>query len=1377
MPHSLLETLRRKEASALSDSDSLQGFIQALGPGLGIGGSDEDLNRIWEAGHVEVGVTSRPVADRQLRAIWRKRRSNRATPLVLFTPPRDGSTRVLGPERAEDPVREVTVASLLALLREIEGRPRREAAASVAAALERLDRAGIPGVIIRGLLTKHVLTRRLRRNHPRAWEALHEWAARMSPLRPWRENLAALGYQVEARPDRGYLLRSEGRPLAVLHPFADPAAFTRLTNEGTPPDGLLVADCRSERVDWGLLATDSRFRLFPASTSVGAATARYLEMDVGTTTEDGWRYLGLLAPDSLRPGGLLERLVREAEMAGNELREEVEKQIREQVLPALARALGSFERGQNHDLASPNARKLIEDAALLALFRLLFFLYLEGRNYLPLSSSAYAPHSASTLLQEARGQAPNFDQRAATLWGRFTILVEAMRTGNTAWGLPPYNGDLFASHVLEGAELLEEARLKDSDFGPALAALAFDPEGEAEEAGVDYGDLEIAHLGRIYEGLLSLRLSLATEPMVYDARIDRWLPAGRRKPEVPAGDLFFQTESGGRKAAGVYYTPQVIVRHLIDHSVRPALEQHLQRVEEIASRNVRKATEALFDFKVVDPAMGSAHFLADALDVIAERMSTFLAERPMKPIAELLDGLRAEAKWEGRIEDGDLLRRLVLKRCIYGVDLSGMAVEVAKVSLWLASFVPGLSLAYLGHNLRRGNSLVGVSDTGVLLDLGPLAAQHENAPIPRTLRRATEVALRIAETTDRNPEEVEASRRLEQELQDMTEGLTHAFDLWTAEAFGLKGARSWLVGAAEKVIDGKEAKGEAGYLRPAIEMAESRAFFHWPIEFPEVFSRAREASNDSPLTGRPQRPIPGIREEQMELADASGPGARGFDVVVGNPPWEELTVEELAFYAIQDPGLRGLTSEAERRGRIDALQKKFPGLKAEFELKQKGLAESRRFFGPQSGYVAQGSGDPDTYKLFCERYRALTRTGGRLGVVLPRSALLVDGSREFRRWLFRQAEVRRIDFILNNRSWAFPIHPQYTIALVAARRALPEPNSTVAQTGPSASRADFERASAGLGTPVRLQDLGAWTDMDGGPGYEVPLLPSREAVEVFGKLRAGPKFGQGYPGLWAAFPVRELDETNDRRFFRHKEGVPVWKGRCFDQFDPHGSDPVGYARRSETMKRLQAKRFSRQGAFYKRFPEKVLRDEKTHPFYSARVAFRDVSRATDSRTVRACLIPPDTFLTNKAPYFVFTVGGPTEAAFVLGVMNSLVFDWQARRLVETTLNFYLLNMLCFPPPETTDVDAIARRSARLSCADERFAEFAEAVGVDYGKQSEEEWEPLWAGLDALVARAYGLSDEDLEVIFSDFTERAEPTSYRDLVRMSFAALPSEEPSG
>jgi hypothetical protein len=169
----------------------------------------------------------------------------------------------------------------------------------------------------------------------------------------------------------------------------------------------------------------------------------------------------------------------------------------------------------------------------------------------------------------------------------------------------------------------------------------------------------------------------------------------------------------------------------------------------------------------------------------------------------------------------------------------------------------------------------------------------------------------------------------------------------------------------------------------------------------------------------------------------------------------------------------------------------------------------------------------------------------------------------------------------------------------------------------------------------------------------------------------------------------------------------------------------------------------------------------------ARLAFRDVSRATDSRTIRAALVPPQTFLTNKAPYLAFVEHRDTDRAACLGIMNSLAFDWQARRFVETNVNFFILEGLRVPRLDDATYQRVARAAARLSCPDERFTEFAAATGVEVGPLSQDARDELRAEIDALVAHAYRLDEADLETIFADFTLDAVPEAYRERVRDRF----------
>lgn len=172
----------------------------------------------------------------------------------------------------------------------------------------------------------------------------------------------------------------------------------------------------------------------------------------------------------------------------------------------------------------------------------------------------------------------------------------------------------------------------------------------------------------------------------------------------------------------------------------------------------------------------------------------------------------------------------------------------------------------------------------------------------------------------------------------------------------------------------------------------------------------------------------------------------------------------------------------------------------------------------------------------------------------------------------------------------------------------------------------------------------------------------------------------------------------------------------------------------------------------------------------ARVVFSDVTNRTNSRTVLACLAPPNVFLVNSAPYLAFVDADPIAQAACLAVLNSLPFDWQARRFVEMHVSYFILEGLRVPTLADTTFDELAEASARLSCPDERFSDFAAANGVDVEPLDDEQRTRLRADIDARVARACGLTTEELELIFRDFTLDAVPQTYRDRVRARFAEL-------
>lgn len=250
--------------------------------------------------------------------------------------------------------------------------------------------------------------------------------------------------------------------------------------------------------------------------------------------------------------------------------------------------------------------------------------------------------------------------------------------------------------------------------------------------------------------------------------------------------------------------------------------------------------------------------------------------------------------------------------------------------------------------------------------------------------------------------------------------------------------------------------------------------------------------------------------------------------------------------------------------------------------------------------------------------------------------------------------------------------------------------------------------------------------------------------------------------------MRELDETNDKRHWQGRADsgesevrtAPLWKGESFDQYDPHGAGERVCRVTPALLKKVRKPRPGLKSLIGPSVPIATRRQAVLTELGRARVAFRDVTNRTNSRTVIASLIPPGVHLTNTAPYLAFVQGTERDQAACLGIMNSLPFDWQARRFVELHVSFFILEGLYLPDLDDADFNAISQAAARLSAVDDRFADFAAATGVEYGPLSPDERTHLRVEIDARVARAWKLTRADLDVIFEDFTESAVTPAYR-----------------
>jgi hypothetical protein len=1275
-------------------------------------------------------------SDAQARAAWRRRLNRRAVALVLIVESRDGVVAV-GPGGEPPPVVTVDLELVLDDLARAAKLDALGVRQALAEAWRRARGSGrLSGVHNQGLFSVHYLARRLPRYAE--WPDVGTLGRAAVDEKGVRARFEALGFAVDERGEGVYLLRSGHRPVAAALVYPPGRDLDRTGEGGQLPVAVLLDELDRAGLRWGILAGGDIWRLYDVE-HAGRATS-FLELDLAKLREPA--YLGaLFSGRALNRGGVAERVSSGSRAFGAELGDGLRQRIYNEVVPGLANALAEAAKDKGIAVDGREGLADVYGATLTLLYRLLFVLYAEARNYLPVSTSpGYEAHSLRRRLEGVVDRVKSggaFDATAKDVWRDLRTTFAAVDHGQSEWGVPRYNGGLFHDDLGTNAgRILAAVEPTNAALGPSLYRLAVDRD-TADAGPIDYADLDIRRLGDIYEGLLQFELGRAAEPLTYDPNLDAYVPGPEDvEPDVPVGRIFVRTRSGGRKASGSFYTPQELVRHVVSEALVPALEEHLEEVTALTAAGAEEAAaRKLFEFRVCDPAMGSGHFLVDALDVITDRIAAYLTRHPLAPVRRMLDELRETVVAEAgtlppetldALRDVDLLKRVVLKRCLYGVDANAGAVELAKLALWLDAFVPGLPLSYLDHNLKHGNSLIGVVGTEVLEALRPRQGTIEGDWIAESLRLAGERARASVEQLELCLEDVKRAEAAEEERAAAVQDVASLYHRWTSESFGLDGAR-------QRIAERESADTDA-----AAPIAAKHSFFHWPLEFPHIFDRVRP----------------------------------GFDVVLANPPWEKIKPERHNVYALYHPGLKGVKKAAERDAIMEELDAAGSPAAEDYATAVEAYEGVRRAFSKGGDYRLSGSGDLDLFKAFAERFLHIVRSGGQVGCILPRQLLSGVGSRELRAAYLRDCRVRAIDVLENKNRWAFEnVHGQYTMVLFAARRVKAGFEATVPVAGPLRSRAELAAAPEAR-ISWSLDQLARWSDT-----LDVPLFGSAGMGPVFAKMMRHRRFGEDAPGSWRALPYAELHGTADRPGLFETESFEgaweVWKGANFDRYRPDLAEPAFWVSPSKLLDRLQEKRLKAR-TVWRDFSTAELRDRATLPVHGARIAFRDVTRATDSRTMRACLIPPRTACIHKAPTLVWPRGDARDQAWLLGVFNSLPFDWAARRRVETTMAFAILNGLPVPHPSRHDPvwTRVVELASRLSCVDERYTDFARATGVQVASLTPEQRHDAEAEIDALVAHAYGLDERDLEVVFDDFTTKAVPEEYRERVLAHYRrALP------
>lgn len=1177
------------------------------------------------------------------------------------------------------------------------------------------------------------------------------------------------------REDRRFTIAWEAKSGRVPVVIAPPApaekgkagdGFARALPEfGDGADGriarrsptVLLQDWLNANPDflWGLVFAGDRVRLMRDNASL--TRPAWIEADLGAIFRDemfaDFAALWLLIHAS-RFGAegagasdcALERW-REAGMrAGTSARERLRVNV-EEALMALGQGIldanpAIRERLDTNQLTMPH----LFEQMLRVVYRLIFLGVAEDRDLLhpPATPKAvrdlYSNNYGFAWARD-RSTRRNAHDHHHDAWEGVKVTFRALERGEKLLGLPALGG-LFDRALTPD---LDAAQIPNRGLLAAAFKLGWLIE-DGRRVRINWRDMATEELGSVYEGLLELVPTRKDDGRTFEF----------------AGGA--EARGNARKVSGSYYTPDSLVQCLLDSALDPVLER----------AEAEGGADAILGLNVIDPACGSGHFLLGA----ARRMATRVAQlrNPDAP-------------------DYNAAMRDVVRNCIHGVDRNPMAIELAKVALWIESVEPGKPLGFLDANIQCGDSLLGVFDLKAL-DEGipddaykPLTGDDKETAKYFAKRNKDEKKgqgtldfisgggtlppAKLAATMDdlrHLPEDsvaqiAEKRRRFAAwEVDPKRYATKVACDLYIA-AFLLpkKGgvpanANSVTVPTTSHLRQRLGGGQIYGPLEAAVVDAAGFArAFHWPLAFPEVMI-----------------------------------GKSGFDVVLGNPPWERIKLQEQEFFASRDPDIANAANKSERQKLIEALPTATladgspdagrQNLHAEFERAKRVAEASSLFFSAPKDedpskigiakvtkarrYPWTGRGDMNTYALFAEHFLNLTRAIGRAGLIVPTGIATDATTAPFFGHIVEQKRLARL-FDFENSVPVFPgVHRSYKFCLLTL--------------GGNIDLSDF---SFFLTDVTQLEDARRRFTLS--PAQIAAINPNTKTASVF-RARADADLAatiynrvhvlidesRGVSGnLWAISFMSMFHMSNDSGLFRtteqllaegwQREGtdwvnatgerrVPLYEAKMFHQFD------YRWASASEDEdSHDSAKKRSPEWEPTPRYWVRSL-DQRDAAGHSRRgsgwlLASRMIARLTDERTFIASIIP-DSGVGNSAAVWRQPETAFKEAVQLVANVNSLVTDWVVRQKVGgTNLNFFYVQQFPILPPQAyseADLAFIVPRVLELTYTSHSMAAFARDLGYEGPPFAwdEDRRAQLRAELDAWYALAYGLTRDELRYV-------------------------------
>lgn len=1225
-------------------------------------------------------------------------------------------------------------------------------------------------------------------------------------------------------------------------------------DKDTPSTQLLrylrrIDDLTNGELRWGLLTNGSKWRLY--FSGARSTIDDYLELDLarimqldgdlldtGISDEERDHWLGVFVAmfsrtaferASVKAPSFHDMARREAALYEERVAASLSDKVFKELYPALGKAVAA-------SAPADTELELVRQATLILLYRLLFVLYAEDRGLLPVRDTRFDDYALrNTRLEVGRRKDTGdvFSSIAKTIWGKFADLAEMIDKGDPSVGLPPYNGGLFNG---EQTPLLKTIRLGDDVMAEAIDILSFEQRG-GERRYINYRDLSVQQLGSIYERLLEFELT-RDESGAVDIR-----------PNIFA-----------RKNSGSYYTPDDLVLLILDETLEPlitdattAFETALANLnpkdsEDYRITQLQKAdpAKAITRLRICDPAMGSGHFLVSLVDKLTDHTLVAIGNAAAmandvagldyeSPVAEDIRKIRAtirhnaqDANWsisEEQLDDPQLVKRMVLKRCVYGADKNPMAVELAKVSLWLHTFTVGAPLSFIDHHLAAGDSLFGLWVRDAIDKAGkgaelflyePLQQAQTQAAVMRTIEALTDAEIAEAHRSAEMWRGVEAQTGPLENFVSFIHAIQWLNFTKPEEKAAIDGLLIGQFGDPISIIRGRVEPviKESGFRKTgATDRLQKNRFNNADLLEPLLYilSATRQLISEERFLNW-QITFPGV------WSNWSSKGLEGgFDAVVGNPPWDRIKLQQVEWFAARRPEIAKAQRASDRTKMIKALATAGDPLFDDYQKADKRAADTLRVARKSGHFPLLSRGDINLYSLFVERAHALVKPGGMVGLLTPSGIASDLSASEFFRKVATGGHLKAL-YDFENRRTRYNLEPFFPdvdsrfkfIAMISSpSRTFAAANcgfflqsvierNNVDQTFPIAA-SDFARVNPNTGTaPIfrTSRDMALTTAI-----YErCPVLVDRSSGETV--------------ATWPVKYATMFHMTNDSHLFRTRaeleeqegawpiggnrwqsaaaEWVPLYVGRMIHQFDHRAASVTvndgnlhNAALSGEVTQEMKA------DPAFTPAPQFWIADTQ-ETAKGVTIAFRDIARATDARTLIAGFIP-NRAAGNTAPLIISDLPLAEQALFLANA-GAIVLDYVVRQKAQSThLNWYILEQLpvippttytrMFGPPSTgsghakSAADIVKAAVLELTYTAHDMAPFArDMVHVDTkGKVlppfiwDEERRLHLRAKLDALYFILYGVFDpadaaqsrDDIRYIYSTFpiVERQETAAY------------------